>query len=166
MQPELVIREFVPDDAEFCFRLRSTAFIMRFYDEIGPEAVAACVNAYMPEDYVRMATEMMFFIVESQGEPVGFFTVKRLDERTAEIPLIYIDLDHIGEGIGTQCLRFIENWLASHWQNVAELIVDTIIPKYNSGFYEKAGFVARGEVLCEFGARGITGLRLCKELTL
>jgi len=161
---QLTVREFMPDDAEFCFKVRSSAFILKFYDEIGPEAVAACVNAFMPDDYVRMATEMKLFIIETGGRPIGFFTIKTWDEKTAEIPLIYVDLNYLGRGVGSYCIRFIEKWLASEWRSIETLFLDTIIPEYNSGFYRKAGFVPSQETSCDYPTMSIKALRLSKNL--
>ena len=138
---EMNIRPFQPDDAEFCFRLRSNAFIKTFYGELTPEEVAAAVNAYMPNDYIRMAENMPFFIVEQNGTSIGFFALKRKDSSTAELPLIYLNSDSIGQGIGSSCIDYIERWLSSNWREVSTLIVDTVIPKYNSGFYMKVGFI-------------------------
>lgn len=42
------IRQFASDDAEFCFKVRSKAFIEKFYGELTPETVAAAVNAAAP----------------------------------------------------------------------------------------------------------------------
>ena len=53
------IRVFMPSDADFCFRVRSSAFIQKFYNEIGSEAVTAGVNAFMPSDYILMAEEVI-----------------------------------------------------------------------------------------------------------
>ena len=129
-------RPFQPDDAVFCFRLRSSAFIRKFYVELTAVEVAAAVNAYMPDDYIQMARECAIFIVEKDGVPVAFFNLKRKDRRTAELPLIYIDLDCLGAGIGTACVEYMEQWLKENWLEVDTLTVDTVIPKYNSGFYK------------------------------
>jgi GNAT superfamily N-acetyltransferase len=130
-------RPFKPEDAVFCFQLRSNAFIRKFYGELTGEEVAAAVNAYMPDDYIRMARKNPIFIIEKDDTPTAFFSLKRIGEHTAELPLIYIDLDGLGAGIGTACVDYIENWLNENWPEVDALIVDTVIPKYNSGFYKK-----------------------------
>ncbi len=158
------IRQFMKKDAEFCFKVRSSAFFQKFYDELCPEVVAAGVNAYMPNDYIRMAEKMEFFIVEDNGLSVGFFTIKRKDATTAEIPLIYIDLNYLGRGIGKACIQFIEGWLSSNWIEVETLIVDTIIPKYNSGFYKRVGFMPTEETTCDFLDLRVKALRFCKNL--
>lgn len=131
------IRKFKPGDAEACFRLRSNAFIQKFHGELSLQEIASAVNTYMPNDYIQMAEEMPFFIVEESDDVIGFFNLRRKDSRTAELPLIYIDLDNLGIGIGSACIEYIERWLSSNWKEVTTLIVDTVIPKYNSKFYVK-----------------------------
>ena len=160
------IRPFSPMDAQLCFKMRSNAFIQEFYGELNPEEVAAAVNAFMPNDYIRMAAEMPFFIVEQDGTPVGFFTLKRKDLNTAELPLIYIDLESLGQGIGSDCIDYIERWLSSNWKEVNTLIVDTVIPKYNGGFYKKVGFVLSEDTFCEFGGQKVKALRLVKKINV
>ena len=160
------IRKFKPDDAETCFRLRSNAFIQKFHNELSLQEIASAVNAYMPIDYIRMAEEMPFFIVEENDRISGFFNLKQKDARTAELQLIYIDLDTLGKGIGSACIDYIEGWLSSNWKEVNKLIVDTVIPKYNSKFYEKAGFKPMGDVYCEFPGNKIKALRLAKKLNI
>lgn len=157
-------RFFRPDDAVFCFRLRSNAFIQKFYGELTGEEVAAAVNAYMPDDYIRMARENPIFIVEKDDTQIAFFRLKRIDESTAELPLIYIDLDRLGAGIGSACVEYMEQWLQENWPEVDTLIVDTVIPKYNSGFYQKAGFEPGESTQCEFLGRKLKALRLRKKL--
>ncbi len=160
------IRPFLPEDAEFCTKVRSKAFMQKFYGELTPEEVVAGVNAYTPKDYIRLAEEMPCFIVEENGTPLGFFTLKRKDFNTAELFLIYVDLDNLGKGIGAACIKYIEHWLALNWKEVDTLIVDTIIPKYNSGFYQKVGFIPTEETFCELSGLRVRALRLIKELNV
>ena len=158
-------RKFEPRDAAFCFKVRSGAFIQKFYGELTPVEVAAGVNSYLPDDYIRMSEEMPFFIVEDGDISLGFFTVMRHDERRVELPLIYLDLNHLGKGIGKSCIQFIESWLASNWPEVEVLIVDTVIPKYNSAFYESMGFIPDEPVFCELSGLKIKALRLIKKIS-
>jgi len=160
------IRRFKPTDADFCFKTRSNAFILKFINEIGAKAVAACVNAYMPADYINMAKDVEFFIVKNHHKAVGFFTIKRLNKNSAELPLIYLDLDALKIGMGSTCIRFMEKWIASNWKEVKTFIVDTIIPEYNAGFYKRVGFKSVKQVYCHFPGMKIEALRLCKNLTV
>jgi len=56
--------------------------------------------------------------------------------------------------------------LALRFVLLNKLIVDTVIPKYNSKFYEKAGFKPMGDVYCEFPGNKIKALRLAKKLNI
>jgi GNAT superfamily N-acetyltransferase len=158
------VRPFREDDAIFCFRLRSSAFIQKFYGELTPQEVSAAVNCYMPEDYIRMAKETTFFIVEQDGIPIGFFNLKRKNKTTAELPLIYLDLDCLGVGLGSGCIEYMRKWLLENWPEVNTLTVDTVIPKYNGGFYEKVGFKPSETVYCDFLGQKLKALRLVRKL--
>ena len=157
-------RRFESRDAAFCFKVRSAAFIQKFYGELSPKEVAAGVNAYMPHDYSLIASQMPLFIVEDQGVPLGFFAIKQVDKSTAELFLIYIHLNHLGRGIGRTCIKFIEEWLSTHWPDITSLIVDTVIPEYNREFYQRLGFSSDGDTFCDFAGVKVKALRLCKKL--
>lgn len=157
-------RKFKNTDARFCFACRSNAFIQKFYDEIGAEGVSICVNTYMPEDYILMGKEIEVFIIEDELKEIGFFTLKKTKDGKAEMPLIYFDLNEIGKGYGAQTIHFIEQWIKEYWPEVKVFFLDTIIPKYNSGFYKKMGFTFAGESQCNFGNRIIKSVHFEKTL--
>jgi len=158
------IRYFEARDAEVCFKIRSAAFIQKFNQELGARATEAGVNAFMPDDYVRMAQTRPFFVAEDNGGVIGFFTIDRKDTRRAEIPLIYIDLNQLGNQIGQTLVEYIEQWVTDNWPEVTTLIVDTVIPEYNSGFYKKVGFIPTGDAICTFADTQVRALRLEKKL--
>jgi GNAT superfamily N-acetyltransferase len=160
------IRPFEPGDADSCFRIRAEAFVRVFYDEIGAEEASAGLNAYMPADYVRMAEAMDWFVAQDTVEPVGFSAIRNLDEATAELLFLYVRLSHTGRGIGTRLLRFTEERLREAHPEVSTLVLDTIVPGYNRGFYERMGFSATGEGLCEYPGAKIRCVRLAKGLNL
>ena len=160
----MTIRKFKKSDAEFCFRTRCSAFIQKFYNEIGAEAVTAGVNAFMPDDYIRMSNEMEFFIAEEGTERKGFFMVKRIDRNTAEVPLIYFDLKCLGMGYGSRCIKYIEGWISSNWSEVSRIIIDTIIPKYNGEFYKKMGYGIEGDIVYIFPEKELKAIRFFKRL--
>jgi GNAT superfamily N-acetyltransferase len=159
------IRKFIPSDADFCHRTRSVAYRELFRDELGAETAEASASAYQPDDYITMAQDHECFIVEQNDLPVGFFTIRQHNPATAEIPLIYLDLNHLHKGLGSACVRFVEDWVCSHWPTVRELFVDTIIPGYNAGFYRKMGFSETGDVACCFPGVSVPALRLRKDLS-
>ncbi|MFH2002617.1 MAG: GNAT family N-acetyltransferase [Planctomycetota bacterium] len=158
------IRPFEPRDAEFCFQTRTDAYTRKFYDEIGPEAVAAGIKAYLPGDYNCMAEKHPVFIIEINGEPSGFFVIRRESATEAELFLIYLDLDHVGRGMGRACVEFMESWIKQNWAGVDTFFVDTVVPGYNGGFYRKAGFQPQEEVICAFPGLQVKALRLSKPL--
>ena len=130
----MIVRPFEPEDAEFCFKTRAEAYIVKFRDELEPETIAECVNAFMPEDYVQMAGEQPFFIVMEEDERMAFFTFKKLNECSVELPLLFVRLTHLQNGIGKYCIQFMEEWIIANWPEAEELVVDTIIPKYTAAF--------------------------------
>lgn len=160
----LTVRRFREDDAGFCFKVRSRAFIIEFYAELGPEAVAAGVNAYMPSDFVELATRQECFVVQSDDRPIGFFNLRREDLTRVEIPLIYLDLRCLGQGVGSWCMRFIEEWVRANWSEVTTLFLDTIIPEYNGGFYRKMGYREVGTTICRFPDSDVPAVRFEKQL--
>ncbi len=158
------IRPFKDSDAETVFKLRAEAFVTQFYEELGPERCAAGINAYMPSDYLRMAKDMKFFIAEDQGAPVGFYTIKLDDEKTAELLFMYISTKSLRRGIGAQLIHHSEDWIRKNWTAVKTYVVDTGIPKYNGDFYRRMGFVDSGKSACPFPDLPIPALRLSKNL--
>jgi GNAT superfamily N-acetyltransferase len=161
---EVVIRPFRPRDAEACFRIRSEAFILEFSNELGSEAVAAAINAYMPTDYVTMAKDMAFFVAEIDKEPMGFCAVRVRDAAAAELFLIYVKRSHLRRGIGTRMIAFVESWLREYHPDLGSVTADTVIPDYNQGFYEKAGYIAEGEHTYSFQGKEVRAVRLRKKL--
>jgi GNAT superfamily N-acetyltransferase len=139
---EITIRDFRPGDAETCFRIRADGFIQSLGEYLGPPATAACVNAYMPSEFLRMSDTMEWFVAEQNDETVGFCTVEYLNDSTAELLFLYVALDRHGSGVGSQLIRHAENWLREHRPEVGEFVLDTVVPEYNQAFYEKMGFAA------------------------
>ena len=118
----------------------------------------------MPEDFIRMAERMDVFMVEEAGQSVGFFSLRRVDAKTAEIPLLYLDRTAQGRGIGEPCVRFVEARIVREWPSVDTLFVDTVVPGVNAEFYKKMGFVDSHSVLCRFPELSLAALRLTKKI--
>lgn len=158
------IRRFVREDADFCFRIRSEAFITKFCAELSLQEVAAGVNHYMPSDFIRMAETHPVFVCEQKGKRLGLFALRRHDKITAELLFLYVDLQYLQKGIGTAAVQYAEEWIQTNWKEVTNFIIDTAVPKYNSGFYEKVGFTVHGESACDFGTLKVGALRLRKQI--
>ena len=116
----------------------------------------------MPGDYILMAESLEVFILEEENRRIGFVTIKRIDEFTAEIPLVYFVLEQLGKGYGTKAMKFIEEYVIKNWPEVNRIFLDTIIPEYNGGFYKKMGYVNSGESVCEFDGLEVKAQRFEK----
>ena len=110
-----------------------------------------------------MAQISPFFVAEDTGVIIGFFTIERKNNQVAEIPLIYIDLNHLGKKIGQTFIDYIEQWVTANWPDVTTLIGDRVIPEYNSDFYQKAGFLPAGKAICHFPSMDLPAVRLEKK---
>jgi len=157
-------RTFAYEDALFCHTIRKRAFTELFAPELTQVEIPACVNTYALYDYVRMPKAGEFFIVEEDGAPRGFFTLKRRTRKKAEIPLIYLDPDHLGRGIGRECMLWLENWITTNWPEVTHLLVDTVVPRTNGGFFASMGFTAAGRTVCHFFDLAIKATRFIREI--
>ena len=160
------IKKFTANDAEFCYHTRTAAFKEKFIPEIGSNAAAIAGEAYQPEDYIRLANSMQIFIIHEHDKREGFFTIKIVNCFTAEIPLIYISLDSLGQGYGSFAMRYIEQWLQQNQPQIKTIFLDTIIPKYNGGFYKKMGYRQSGSSFCTFGSLRIPAIRFEKSLSV
>lgn len=159
------IRRFESSDAEACFRIRAEAFIKLFYDEIGPDGVAAGINAYLPGKYIQMAKTMPIFMAIDGATQIGFITASFIEPVTIEILFLYIRLDYLRKGIGSQLIRYLENWVRKHHPQIERIIVDTAVPKYNQMFYEKCGYSKIGESQCQYPEGSVKAIRLMKKLS-
>jgi GNAT superfamily N-acetyltransferase len=117
----------------------------------------------MPSDYVKMMSSARIFIVEESNHKAGFFTLKKVGHK-AEIQLIYFDAGVINKGFGSKSMEFIENWIKENWQTTTHIFLDTIIPKYNGGFYEKMGYTNLGISNCSFSGKHVAAIRFEKKL--
>jgi len=159
----MAIRPFAPGDEERCFRIRNAAFSVLFKNELLAETITACVNAYLPLDYLRMAKQTEMFVVENGGEVIGFFNLKQIDNNTIELALIYIDIQYLGRGYGRKCITYIESLLTSR-QDVRQIVVETIIPSSNLSFYRKMGFGNPTDSFCLYPGKKVKSTRLTKPI--
>jgi hypothetical protein len=81
---------------------------------------------------------------------------------TAEIPLIYFQLNKLGQGFGKKSMQFIEEWVKANWKDVKKIFLDTIIPVYNGDFYSKMKYNETGESSCRFSNQSVKAVRFEK----
>jgi len=165
MNTKIEIKGFQASDAEDCFRIRASAFIKLFYDEIGSDAVARGVNAFMPADYIRFAENQPIFVAFADQKPIGFIAARFMNQSSIEILFLYVQLDFLGKGFGTALINHFESWLNKHHNSLQQIIVDTAVPKYNQRFYEKIGYSKVGNSECQYPDGSISAVRLAKFLS-
>ncbi|MBY8982207.1 MAG: GNAT family N-acetyltransferase [Candidatus Lokiarchaeota archaeon] len=160
----MFFREFKDKDAKFCFTTRCSSFVEKFYDEIGAKAVSTGINAYLPEDYITISKKSKIFIIEDDSKKIGFITIKKVDEKTAEIPFLYINLAYLGKGYGKKLIQFTENWVKNNWIDVITIFLDTIVQDYNGGFYRKMDYKEIGDSVCQYDDYSVKARRFEKKI--
>jgi GNAT superfamily N-acetyltransferase len=165
MNSKIEIRKFQPLDARDCFRIRASAFIKLFYDEIGSEAVTRGINAYMPGDFIQISENLPMFVAFENQSLVGFIAARSIEQSKIEILFLYVRLDTLGKGIGTMLAKHFESWVGQHASAVQQIVVDTAVPKYNQKFYERLGYAEVGDSECNYPAGSIRAVRLAKNLS-
>ena len=63
------------------------------------------VKMYFPEFY---APKKLFFEINKQGNPIGFFGIKKVGEKVGEISVYFNEQDRreITKGVAISCLKF------------------------------------------------------------
>jgi GNAT superfamily N-acetyltransferase len=158
------IRHFEAADGPFCHRLRSEAFYRIFSLEMGHEAIEAGATPYSPEEFGKLIGALDSFVAETGSDPVGFCTIRYPDERTAEILYVYVDLVHLGEGIGSSLMAHAERWIRERHPEVTSIVLDTAVPGYNQRFYERLGYSVLGPTACRYPAAEVPAVRLHKRI--
>jgi GNAT superfamily N-acetyltransferase len=161
----IVIRRLLKDDVGACFDMRREAFRQVFSLGLGPDAVLAGADAYDMDAFGHLLRELETFVAEAEGGPVGFCTVRVLDENTIELLYLYVRLDHHKEGIGHMLVRHAEAWVRQHHAGVSTMVLDTIVPWYNQAFWEKMGYTKLGAITCKYPERNVPGVRLAKNMS-
>ena len=159
------IRNFKSSDAETCFRIRVEAFVKLFYDEIGPDGVVNGINAYLPMKYIQINETIPIFVAVNGNAQIGFIASRFVDNATIEILFLYIRLDYLRRGIGTQLVTYLEDWIRNQHPEIDRIVVDTAVPKYNQKFYQQIGYSIVGESECQYPDGSLKAIRLMKDLT-
>jgi GNAT superfamily N-acetyltransferase len=159
-----IVRRFEPEDGEVLFSIRAHAFVREFCGELSRKTVAAGIKAYMPSDYVRIGHTVCTFVAVEDQDPIGFVTVRLVSRATSEILLLYVNLDRTGRGVGSELVRVAEEWVRKEHPHVSQMVVDTVVPRYNKSFYERLGYHAVGHSEVRFPDGPVAAIRLCKDL--
>ncbi len=162
---DLTLRALDPRDADDCFWIRTEAMIRVLADELERDAIAAAVNAHLPADYATMAETRPSFAAVVGDQLIGFCILLPLDPRTVEVYLVYVHLSYLGRGIGTRLLHRAEEWVQENRPDTTWLVVDTVSPTYNRGFYESNGYKPIGDHIYQYGDLTVPALRLSKPIS-
>ena len=160
----MIIRDFKPEDAEKCLKLRYDAIEAIFTGKINTEDVDAHLNAYTSEDIVRKSEQGKSFVADDEGDLVGFCTIFKTGPAVVDLPFIYIRLDCLKQGIGSELMNHMEQWVGDNWPEITRIEIETVIPGYNQSFYERLGYKAVGPCEITVGKKDIPALKLVKEV--
>jgi ribosomal protein S18 acetylase RimI-like enzyme len=161
---EMKIRNFRPSDAEACLRIRAEAFSHAFTDELDKDGIAAGLRAYEPADLIRISEQGKSFVADDDG-PAGFCTIRKKDAKTAELLFVYVKFDRLKQGLGAALVNHGEKWILANWPDIAWFDVETVVPRYNRGFYERLGFVQQENTQVSFPGKIVDALNLRKQIT-
>lgn len=141
----LTFRRAQPDDAPALAAAQQQAFDQEF-------AFAGVTNSVAPEGYdsvewqQQMMHETHYFTVLYGGQIVGGIIVVDKGEGVYRLKRIFITPAAQNEGIGSACIRFLEN----HFPHAVKWTLDTPDWAYRSQrFYEKVGYTKLGETLLD-----------------
>lgn len=132
--PRVRVRRAGPQDAPDICRVHGRSVRRLLAQAYGEKTVEGWAAALTPEMYVESMTGgERLFLAEVDGQMVGFGG-RRDDEVTA----VYVDPEHVGQGVGTALLGAVER--DARREGRSELHLSSTVPA--SRFYESAGFSA------------------------
>jgi ribosomal protein S18 acetylase RimI-like enzyme len=144
--------------------MRTEAFrhvFSRFLDEA---ATVAGTDAYAPERFRQLLSEMPTEVAVEDGIPVGFCTVRLRETGEVELLWLYVRLDRLKRGVGSLLAGRAEELAAKRYPGASKLVVVTAVPEYNQAFYERLGYAILGEEMVGFPTATVPVLKLGKEL--
>jgi GNAT superfamily N-acetyltransferase len=125
------VRELRSEDVPACERL-----LAGLSDWFGIEAIN--------REYIDSLVRRPAAVAEVAGRVVGFLSMARHNERSAEVHVVAVDRDAHGQGIGTELLGWAERWCRA--ERVKWLHVKTRGPLTPDPGYERTRhfYLARG----------------------
>jgi GNAT superfamily N-acetyltransferase len=158
------IRRFTAQDGAACHRMRCDAFRKVFRDVLPADAVERGAGAYDAVEFGARIGAMDTFVAEMDGAPAGFCTVRLLDEATAEILYLYLDLEHLGIGLGSKLARHAETAVLDKHPALSRFVLDTAVPSYNRAFWEKQGYGKLEDSVCSYPGGEVPAIRMGKTV--
>ena len=161
---DLTIRPVEPGDAGVCHELRRRAFLEVFSQFMDETLTAAGAEAYSASEFSQHLTDMPTAVAVAGGEIVGFCTVRRRDEREAELLWLYVRLEHLRHGIGSRLARHAEELVQMRFPDVSRIVLVTGVPEYNQAFYEHLGYAPLGTEEVAYPAASAIMVKMGKDI--
>lgn len=173
---DVIVRPAEAGDVADVRRIARESWHAAYDDIVGPDAVESVVSEWYDLTHLRRSVERddgVFLVAEtdandtnddSDSEIVGFGQgVLGSEDDAAELPRIYVHPDYWGEGVGSELLKRIEDWLAEHGAERLRLIV-LADNEVGNAFYESHGYPTVGSRESEFEGETYTDYVREKEL--
>jgi GNAT superfamily N-acetyltransferase len=118
-----MIREFALADQSQIINLQEE-FMTEFFPEFANDQRKFEWNAdvySIQEHYISKGGKV--WVVEFEGDVVGFGCLRLVDSNTAEIKRVRVNLQHRGKGIGKSIIKQIESYCDT--SSISKILVDT-----------------------------------------
>lgn len=149
-----------------------SAFLIEAWKEAGPGALGftgatdEAIREIASEEFLRkrLTSPTVHMVVAEEGERIiGFSSIRRVEEREAELSGIAVLESATGRGIGTRLLR--KSLEAAKKRGFKTVFVKTeVVNERAIGFYKKAGFTESGKTVEKVGRTKVALRILVNEL--
>jgi ribosomal protein S18 acetylase RimI-like enzyme len=156
------IRDYAPGDGEFCHALRQKAFLTTFSEILSRDAVRIGADSYTALQFADRIAAMETCVATIAKKVVGFCAIQLVSQERAELLYLFVDHQYRRGGIGSGLVREVECRVLNAHPDVVLFHLDTVVPQYNQGFWERMGYQSVGPSICNYPNGGIAALRLRK----
>jgi ribosomal protein S18 acetylase RimI-like enzyme len=164
MPQNVEIRGYQPGDGSICHGLRRSAFLGVFSQWLSAQSARIGAESLDVGDFERQLSTLQTSVATIGGRVVGFCTTRMSSPTRAEILYLYIDSRYHGMGIGAQLVRRAEQRLIGSHRELTSFYMDTAVPDYNRGFWERMGYRYVGPSTCRYPNGEISAVRLEKPV--
>lgn len=164
MRQIVEIRDYTWGDGIICYDLRRSAFLNVFSKNLSPTEIRAGADAYRANEFADRIGGMETYVATIGGDVAGFCTIRVDTSIRAEILYLYINSGLRGIGVGSQLLQKAERRVLESHPKLTTLYLDTVVPGYNQGFWERMGYRYTGPSTCNYPGGTIPATRLEKIL--
>jgi putative acetyltransferase len=153
----MIIRDATPGDAESIWDIHVRSIRELCSADYAPAQIQAWAGHRTVEDYHKCIKSDPFYVAEIDGKLVGY---ARFRPSTNELCSIFVDPDHVRQGIGTALLREVcedgaRRGLTYFWLDASL----TAVPFYASG-----GFTREQDTVHAFSGVDLECVRMTRRL--